>query len=121
MEENVERLGPALLKAFMKVPDPRSPSGKRHPLPAILTLATGAMLCNCHSLYAIFQWGRGHEELALKLGFKGGKTPAVTDLVPCLGTPDDYLTSCGQSWCPNCGTFFWQEVRRISASPRCSS
>jgi hypothetical protein len=73
MEENVERLGPALLKAFMKVPDPRSPSGKRHPLPAILTLATGAMLCNCHSLYAIFQWGREHEELALKLGFKGAK------------------------------------------------
>jgi hypothetical protein len=80
MEENVERLGPALLKAFMNVPDPRSPSGKRHPLPAILTLATGAMLCNCHSLYAIFQWGREHEELALKLGFKGGKTPAVSTL-----------------------------------------
>jgi hypothetical protein len=80
MEENVERLGAALLEAFKKVPDPRNPSGKRHPLPAILTLATCAMLCNCHSLYAIFQWGREHEELALKLGFNGVKTPAVSTL-----------------------------------------
>jgi DDE_Tnp_1-associated len=80
MEEKVERLGAGLLEAFKKVPDPRNPSGKRHPLPAILTLATCAMLCNCHSLYAIFQWGREHEELALELGFKGGKTPAVSTL-----------------------------------------
>ncbi len=80
MEENLGRLGPALQEAFKKVPDPRNPSGKRHPLPAILTLATCAMLSNCHSLYAIAQWGREPEELAPKLGFTHTKTPAVSTL-----------------------------------------
>ena len=80
MEENLARLGPSLLEAYQKVPDPRDPSGRRHPLPAILTLATCAMMSNCHSLYAIAQWGREHEELAPKLGFTGPKTPAVSTL-----------------------------------------
>lgn len=80
MEENVEKLGGGLLEAFKKVPDPRNPSGRRHPLPAILALATCAMMCNCHSLYAIAQWGREHGELALKLGFTQSKTPAVSTL-----------------------------------------
>ena len=80
MEEEVESLGSRLLKAFAKVADPRSRSGRRHPLPAILTLAVCAMLANCHSLYAIHQWGREHPELAHKLGFKGSKTPAVSTL-----------------------------------------
>ena len=80
MEEGIESLGPRLLEAFEKVPDPRSPSGRRHPLPAILTLAVCAMPANCHSLYAIHQWGREHAELAPRLGFKGGKTPAVSTL-----------------------------------------
>ena len=38
------------------------------------------MLANCHSLYAIHQWGREHGELAPRLGFKGSKTPAVSTL-----------------------------------------
>lgn len=80
MEKEVERLGPALLEAFKRVPDPRNPSGRRHPLPAILTLAACAMLSNCHSLYAIAQWGREHGELALKLGFTRTRTPAVSTL-----------------------------------------
>jgi IS5 family transposase len=33
----------------------------------MLTLATCAMICNCHSLYAIAQWGREHQKLAPKL------------------------------------------------------
>ena len=80
MEAGIESLGARLLEAFAKVPDPRSPSGRRHPLPAILTLAVCAMLANCHSLYAIHQWGREHSELAPQLGFKGRKTPAVSTL-----------------------------------------
>jgi hypothetical protein len=63
MEEGIESLGPRLLEAFAKVPNPRNPSGRHHPLPAILTLAVCAMLANCHSLYAIHQWGREHAEL----------------------------------------------------------
>lgn len=80
MEANVEELSGSLLVAYQGIPDPRHPSGRRHPLTAILTLATCAMLCNCHSLYAIAQWGREHEELALKLGFTRSKTPAVSTL-----------------------------------------
>ncbi len=80
MEENVERLGASLLEAFKRVPDPRNPSGRRHPLAAILTLTTCAMLSNCHSLYAIAQWGREHADLAFQLGFTRAKTPAVSTL-----------------------------------------
>ena len=80
MEERIENLGSRLVKAFEQVPDPRSPLGRRHSLPAILTLAVCAMLANCHSLYAIHQWGREHGDLAPRLGFKGSKTPAVSTL-----------------------------------------
>ena len=38
MEAAIEKLGPALQAAFRRVPDPRKPRGRRHPLPAILTL-----------------------------------------------------------------------------------
>lgn len=80
MEGEIRSLGPSLLEAFRQVPDPRKARGKRHPLPAILALATSAMLCNCHSLYAISQWGREHGELAQALGFTREQTPAVSTL-----------------------------------------
>ncbi len=80
MEAEIEKLGPALLEAFRRVPDPRKPRGRRHPLPAILTLATCAMLCDCHSLYAMAQWGREHLELAQTLGFTRKQTPCVATL-----------------------------------------
>jgi hypothetical protein len=80
MEAKIEDLGLGLLEAFRQVPDPRKPRGKRHPLPAILTLATCAMLGNCHSLYAIAQWGREHLELAQTLGFTREQTPCVATL-----------------------------------------
>jgi hypothetical protein len=75
MEAKVESLGSSLLEAFRGVPDPRSRHGRRHPLPAILSLATSAMLCGCNSLYAIAQWGREHPELAPVLGFDARQTP----------------------------------------------
>lgn len=80
MEAEIETFGPSLLEAFRQVPDPRKPRGRRHPLPAILTLATCAMLCDCHSLYAISQWGREHLELAQTLGFTREQTPCVATL-----------------------------------------
>jgi len=43
---------------FSQVPDPRSASGRRHPLSAILTLATVAMLSGARSLEAMAQFGR---------------------------------------------------------------
>jgi hypothetical protein len=76
-----EGMGPSLLAAFARVPDPRSPHGRRHPLPAILALATAAMVSGARSLYAIAQWGRLQPpEAVAALGFARARTPAVSTL-----------------------------------------
>jgi len=77
----ITEAGPSLIQAFAQVPDPRQPSGRRHPLPAILTLATAAMLCGARSLYAIAQWGRLQEPAVVRaLGFTRERTPTVSTL-----------------------------------------
>lgn len=76
-----EELGPSLLRALAAVPDPRSRHGRRHPLPAVLALATVAMLCGARSLYAIAQWGREQPEAVVQtLGFTRQATPGVATL-----------------------------------------
>ena len=76
-----EKLGQQLLHAFAGLPDPRSPHGKRHPLPAILALATAAMLKGARSLYAIARWGRQQSpEVVRSLGFTRSKTPSVSTI-----------------------------------------
>src|SRR5260370_39094574 len=73
-----DELGPSLLRALAEVPDPRSRHGRRHPFPAVLALATVAMLCGARSLYAIAQWGREHPEAVVRpLGFTREQTPRV--------------------------------------------
>lgn len=74
-------MGRSLLAAFATVPDPRLPRGRRHPLPAVLALATTAMLCGARSLYAIAQWGRLQPPAVVAaLGFTRQRTPAVSTL-----------------------------------------
>lgn len=74
-------MGPSLLAVFQQVPDMRSRHGRRHPLAAILTLTTVAMLQGARSLYAIAQWGRAQPaEVVRALGFTRARTPAVTTL-----------------------------------------
>jgi len=76
-----EEIGPSLLAAFARVPDVRSRHGRRSQLPALLTLATAAMLAGARSLYAIAQWGRlPPPEVCRALGFSEGSMPAVTTL-----------------------------------------
>jgi predicted transposase YbfD/YdcC len=76
-----EAMGRNLLAAFATVPDPRLPRGRRHPLPAVLALATAAMLCGARSLYAIAQWGRLQPPAVVRaLGFTRERTPAVFTL-----------------------------------------
>jgi hypothetical protein len=76
-----EGMGEGLLAAFAAVPDPRSRRGRRRPLPAILALATAAMLCGARSLYAIAKWGRLQPpEAVAALGFTRGQAPAVSTL-----------------------------------------
>ena len=85
-KEDLEKMVKSLLETFGSIPDPRGKNGKRHPLPAILALATAAMISGARSLYAIFQWGRLQPpEIVIILGFmkKNGqpkKTPCVATL-----------------------------------------
>jgi predicted transposase YbfD/YdcC len=74
-------LGPSLLAAFARVPDVRSHHGRRYPVPALLTLATAAMLCGARSLYAMAQWGRLQPDTVRRaLGFRGPQMPGITTL-----------------------------------------
>src|SRR5258707_13968084 len=76
-----EVMAQSLLEALQSVPDQRSAHGRRHPLPAILALATAAMLSGARSLYGIWQWGRLQEPQVVRaLGFSRHKTPAVSTL-----------------------------------------
>jgi DDE_Tnp_1-associated len=76
METN--EAGRRLVKAFGKVPDPRKPRGRRHPLAAILALSTAAMLAGARSLFAIAEWGRAQDAAVVAaLGFDRQQTPCV--------------------------------------------
>ena len=79
----------SLWDCFSSVPDPRSRSGKRHPLSAILTLASVAMLCGCRSLYAVAQFGRDRgRPFARALGFTRDSTPCCSTLHYLFGDLD---------------------------------
>jgi hypothetical protein len=66
--------------SFAQVPDPRDAQGRRHPLPAILTLTSVAILSGARSLYAIAQFGRDRgKAFAAALGF-------TRDVSPCCAT-----------------------------------
>lgn len=71
----------SLLESFESVPDPRQASGRRHPLSAILTLASVSILAGARSLYAISQFGRDRGAgFALALGFTRPTTPCCATL-----------------------------------------
>ena len=84
--ENLGKMIESLLETYESLPDPRD-NNKSCPLPAILALATAAMIAGARSLYAIFQWGRLQSPETVKiLGFKKrkkdqqAKTPGVSTL-----------------------------------------
>jgi hypothetical protein len=54
-----------LLTALSTVPDPRDARGIRHSLPAILSMATAAVLAGNTSFYAIGQWIAGASQKTL--------------------------------------------------------
>lgn len=69
----------SLYEALSEVPDPRYRKGRRHPLPAVLTLLVVAMLSGHRHLLAAAQFGRDRPELAKLLGFTHG-TPCCASL-----------------------------------------
>ena len=78
---NTTELAQSLPAVLASVPDPRGLRGRRHPLPAILTLAVCAMLSGARSLYAIHQWGRQQDAATVQaMGFTRPRTPAVGSL-----------------------------------------
>jgi predicted transposase YbfD/YdcC len=68
-----------LIEVFAEIPDFRRCRGKRHPLPALLSLACCAMLCGYRSYSAIAEWGHNYgTRIAQALGF--------THNTPCAAT-----------------------------------
>lgn len=68
-----------LIEVFAELPDFRCCRGKRHPLPAMLSLACCAILCGSRSESAIAEWGRNDgARIAQALGF--------THNTPCAAT-----------------------------------
>jgi hypothetical protein len=85
-KDDLEKMLKSLVETFKAIPDPRD-DNKSCPLPAILALATAAMIAGARSLYAIFQWGRLQSPQTVEiLGFKKkpkdqeAKTPGVATL-----------------------------------------
>jgi hypothetical protein len=71
----------SLYHVFEQLPDPRSRHGRRHPLAAVLTLSTVAILSGARSLEAIAQFGRDRgPQCARKLGFTRQRTPCKATL-----------------------------------------
>jgi hypothetical protein len=74
-----------LFEVLATLPDPRSRRGRIHPLPAVLGLVALALLMGRKSLIGIARFGRQYgPALAHALGFRRGKTPAVSTLARTL-------------------------------------
>ena len=68
-----------LIEVFAAMPDFRRSRGKRHPLPAMLSLACCAVLCGARSSSASAEWGRNSgARIAQPLGFRHNTPCAAT-------------------------------------------
>ena len=71
----------SLSEVFQTISDHRSPSGRRHPLSAILTLMAVSVLAGANGYEAIARFGRNRgPEFAKALGFTKTKTPCKSTL-----------------------------------------
>ena len=99
----------SLADLFATLPDPRSPRGRRFPLPAVLNLLAVALLSGMRSLEAVTQFGRDHgPALAWALGFRSARTPckaALSNLLRRLDVAayEHALTAWVLARCPDLG------------------
>jgi hypothetical protein len=81
----------ALTEVLADIPDPRSPHGRIHPLPAVLSLVVLGLLMGRKSLAGIARLGRQYgPPLAHALGFRRGKTPTksmLSELLRAVAAP----------------------------------
>jgi DDE_Tnp_1-associated len=81
-----------LIEVFAEIPDFRHCRGKRQPLPAILSLACGAMLCGYRTYSAIAEWGQNYGTgMAQALGFVHDTPCAATLHTLCRYVDRDLL------------------------------
>lgn len=91
---------PPLATALEKVSDPRDAQGKRHPLQAMLLLASVALLCGRQTPLAISQWAADYGEDYLNyFKFTRPKPPAQATWYRVLALIDwQELESCVLEW-----------------------
>src|SRR6266699_6996015 len=74
----------SLAEALASIPDPRRAHLRVHDLVPLLQFAVAALLCGCHRLYAMAQWGQERREddpdLLIELGLRPGRSPSVATL-----------------------------------------
>jgi hypothetical protein len=79
----------SLLDLLGQVPDPRRAEGKRHPLPAVLSLLILAMLAGMRGLQGVVDFGRNlPPDVVTALGFTRPKTLAKSTLSEILRAID---------------------------------
>ena len=65
---------------FREIPDPRRAQGRRHPLPTVLAIAAGAVLCGMRGYRAIADWAeslspRARERFRCRRGKRAFRCP----------------------------------------------
>ena len=90
----------SLAEHLAALPDPRSPLGRRHSLPAVLGLLSVAILCGARSLEAVAQFARDRGPgFNAALGFNRRKTPCKATLSNLLRRLDvDALERALSAW-----------------------
>src|SRR3954465_13810818 len=90
----------SLADLLEEIPDPRRAEGKRHPLPAVLSLLVLAMLAGMRGLQGVVEFGRNlPPDLVAALGFTRAKTLAKSTLSEILRAIDvDAFESTVSRW-----------------------
>lgn len=79
----------SLPEFFKPIDDPRRAQGRRHPLPAVLAIASAAVLCGARGYQAISDWAQALSQTALarfRCRYRNGKYHA-----PSMSTLRDVL------------------------------
>ena len=93
-----------LPKFFADIPDPRRAQGRRHPLPVVLAIAAGAILCGMRGYKAISDWAQSLGPKArerFRCRGKGGRyrVPSESIIRDCLIRVDPvHLDAALQRW-----------------------